>query len=123
MSEHPPLPPLLAYQVYEGPRMLCMIVPVRRGELEAFQPEARLLSSDAQLPKEFDAWYASRTDFLTQWQVPDSEARKQKWQKEYFHGKGTTGTTAPEHQVKLSLREFKPTGAAGGPAAQGGTHE
>jgi len=85
---------------------ICMLVPQRRGELEAFRPEIRDIDTEPELLAAYRQWHADRARFLTELRVPGSEAEKQKWQKDYFRGGGPHGTAAPVHQTKLDLREF-----------------
>jgi hypothetical protein len=87
---------------------ICMIHPVRRGEIESFQPSHRRLASEPALQAEYDAWLRSRTEFLEQLRVPGSPALQQKWQKDYVRGTSPGGAAAPEHQTRLTLREFEP---------------
>lgn len=86
---------------------ICMIVPVRRGEVESFAPTTRELSSEPQLAQEFKLWADSRLNFNKQLVQPGSEAAEEKWQRDYMHGATPSGVTAPQHQVKLAVREFK----------------
>jgi len=99
--------------IFEPDEPVCMLVPQRRGELEAFHPEVRDLAADPETADAFRAWLASRSRFLADLHVPGSEAAKHAWQKDYVRGTSPGGTTAPAHQTKLRLREF--TGPAGWP--------
>lgn len=92
---------------------LCMLLPQRRAELEAFQPELRGLSSDPSLERDYQAWSQSRATFNAALASPQSEAVKQRWQKHYFQGvtkQHAAGASAPpatkDHQTKLVLRPF-----------------
>lgn len=85
---------------------LCMLVPVRRGELEGFHPVTRPLSEAPELLEEYRKWTASRARFLVDLRLPGSEATKQAWQRHYFQGMTPDGVRAPEHQIKLDLRDF-----------------
>jgi hypothetical protein len=86
---------------------ICMLVPVRRGDVEKFTPQVRDLDMDADLKAKYEQWSASRTQFIKDLHVPQSEARDEKWQKDYFQGHGAAGLKAPEHQTKLALKEFQ----------------
>ena len=105
----------------------CMIFPVKRGLVEEFQPEIRLLESDEEVHEAYLAWADSRRGFNEDLRVAGSQAQAQKWQKDYFRGsvpgqssaESAAGTeqelrapgvrAAPsDHRTKLKLREFKP---------------
>lgn len=85
---------------------ICMLVPQRRGELEGFQPEIRDCGDDPEIDQGYRAWAQSREQFLAGLKEPKSEAVRAGWQRHYFHGASPSGASAPEHQVKLKLREF-----------------
>ncbi len=91
---------------FEVNEPLCMLVPQRRDDLEAFQPEVRDLGASPEVRGAYQQWTASRRQFLTHLQVPDSEGVKQAWQKDYFRGTTPDGAAALVHQTKLHLREF-----------------
>ncbi len=82
---------------------ICMIVPVRRGEIEAFSPEICDISEDPSLHESYTKWAESRAEFLSQLRVPNSHAVSTKWQKDYVHGVGPE-VKAGQHQVKLHVR-------------------
>ena len=82
-----------------------MICPVKRGEVESFAPAMRSLSSDPALKDAFDKWSASRVNFNRDLAKGADWAVAKSWQKDYIQGHGP-GVKAPEHQVKLEVREF-----------------
>jgi hypothetical protein len=86
---------------------ICMILPIRRGEVESFHPHMRELSDDAQTAQAYHQWAQSRSEFLKGLRVPGSEAQVEKWQKDYFQGVTQGGDRTTSHQVKLNLREFE----------------
>jgi hypothetical protein len=92
---------------FEPGEPICMILPIRRGEVESFHPRARDLSSDPELKKAFELWSQSRTQFNKNLKVPGSDAQNELWQKEYLQGFGPMGIKAPQHQSKLNVREFE----------------
>ncbi|UQA55827.1 DUF6065 family protein [Polyangium aurulentum] len=85
---------------------IAMLVPQRRGELEAFAPEIRGMYDDPDVARSYAAWRESRAQFLEELPTPESPANRKGWQKHYVHGQGPDGITAPEHQRKLALRTF-----------------
>ena len=92
--------------VFEPDEPICMLVPQRRGDLDAFAPEVRDLAADPELQAAFARWTESRARFLADLQTPRSDARRQGWQRDYFQGGAPDGTRAPAHQTKLRLRPF-----------------
>jgi hypothetical protein len=91
---------------FEPGEPICMIVPLRRGDVEQFAPECREISDDPELKRAYESWSASRSEFNKQLEVRGSEAEAQRWQKHYFQGAGLDGTEAAHHQSKLDVKEF-----------------
>jgi hypothetical protein len=85
---------------------ICMITPVRRGEIESWKPLVRDITAEPKLSAAFEAWSESRSRFNKDLRLKESEAARAKWQKEYLQGYGP-GVKAPQHQTKLVLREFE----------------
>ena len=84
---------------------ICMICPVKRGEVESFEPQLRALADEPELLEGFKKWAESRTVFNRDLARGAEWAVQQSWQKEYLQGYGP-GVKAPEHQTKLVVREF-----------------
>ena len=93
--------------VFEEGEPIAMLVPQRRGELETFRPVERDLYADPSLSQAYLAWSQGRAEFLRELQVPDSAARRQRWQKDYALGQFPDGRLAPEHQPKRCLQSFR----------------
>jgi hypothetical protein len=85
---------------------ICMIVPQRRGELERFQPTIQDIQANPELYAGYEHWRASRKQFMIGKNTPGSGLTDQSWQKHYFQGAAPNGLVAPEHQLKLNLRDF-----------------
>ena len=88
----------------------CMLVPQRRGELEAFRTEIRDLSSDPVTKAEFDGFAQNREKmqvkkFLSQYSR-EFESYKTDWERHYYKGLAPSGAPAAEHQTHLKLSEF-----------------
>lgn len=83
-----------------------MLVPQRRGDLEAFQPSIRGLASDAEAERAYWKWAESRRLYLEDVGRTGAEAIKHRWTKDYFRGATPDGTSVPGHQTRLRLREF-----------------
>jgi len=86
----------------------CHVFPVRRGELEAIEPELRLLSEAPDLKRQFDSWTQSRTQFNADLKISDSGASAERWQKHYYRGVDAEAqrTPAEDHRTRLRLRPF-----------------
>ncbi|MDI3289313.1 DUF6065 family protein [Polyangium sp. 15x6] len=86
---------------------IAMIVPMRRGELESFEPELRGLYDDPEVAKAYLEWRNSRSQFIKELPIEGSSANQAAWQKDYVHGRAPDGTVAKEHQRKLALKQWK----------------
>jgi hypothetical protein len=91
---------------FEADEPICMVVPLRVGELEAFAPELSSLAADPDTRDEYNEWSRSRGEFLRNLHSPGFLATHELWQKHYFRGISSDGTPAPEHRTKLHLRAF-----------------
>lgn len=92
---------------FEKGEPFCHLMPVRRGELEAVEPELRLLSEDPELKRQHESWGASRSKFNTDLRAPGSAAQAEKWQKMYHRGVTPDGAAgANDHRTRLKLRPF-----------------
>jgi hypothetical protein len=93
---------------FEVDEPICMIVPQRRGELEEFAPELRLIESDEDLQRKYELFRSSRCAAKQAEQVAKVAAQEQvEWQGDYTQGRhidGTPGT--PDHQTRRRLRPF-----------------
>jgi Family of unknown function (DUF6065) len=85
---------------------ICMILPQHRGELEGFQPEIQAIASEPVIYQGYREWSQSRGQFLADLEIPGSGAAEKRWQKDYFRGMTTDGVHIPEHETKLTLRDF-----------------
>jgi LPS sulfotransferase NodH len=92
--------------VFEKDEPIAMISPLRRGEVEQFRPELRNLSENPELAALHAEWARSRARHNADLKVPDSQARKEGWQRHYFRGESITQQPAREHQTKLVLGDF-----------------
>lgn len=92
---------------FERDEPVAMLIPTRRGELEAFEPEVRAIDDDGDVARDYRAWRQGRADFLRDLPVPGTTAHEEVWQKDYMHGRRADGSTFPQHQRKLTLRPFR----------------
>lgn len=92
---------------FDAGEPICFLVPSKRHELEAFDPELFELDDDPALSKEYRQWRESRGQFIDDLSNAREEAVRAGWQRDYFLGKGPGDRVAPEHQTKLPLRPFR----------------
>lgn len=86
----------------------CHIFPVRRGDVEAMQPEIRPLADDPDLDRRYREWSTSRDRFQADLAVPGSPAARMGWQKHYQHGRDLDGPAAPpSHRTRGRPRPFR----------------
>jgi hypothetical protein len=97
----------LAPVAFERDEPFCMIFPLKRGLVEAVEPEIRALETDEEVRNAYLQWTDSRRDFNKELQRPGSEAQARKWQKDYFRGTAPFGTAPPDHRTRLRVAEFK----------------
>jgi hypothetical protein len=88
--------------VFEEGEPICMVMPQRRGELEAFQPEIHELDEEPETANSFRQWVESRGKFIRDLKVPESEAVKKGWQKDYVRGMTAEGSRAKEPRQRAS---------------------
>lgn len=87
---------------------VCTILPLPRAYLSQFDPVIRPVSENPALEQEYFSWSRSRDQFNKDLGVEESEARKQRWQKNYMLGLGNSGTEPiAGHESKLQLRAFR----------------
>lgn len=93
---------------FERGEPFCHIFPVGRGQLAAVEPELKLLSAEPELERQFKTWTASRSQFISELQQPESEAQADRWQKLYYRGLAPDGkiSTIDHHVTRLRLRPF-----------------
>jgi LPS sulfotransferase NodH len=93
--------------VFEKGEPFAMFSPVRRGDIERFEPEMLPLGADPALEAGYKAWSASRNSFNKDLKVADSDARKAGWQRHYTRGETLMKDRATSHQTKLFVNEFE----------------
>jgi hypothetical protein len=92
---------------FEPGEPICMIVPQRRRELEAFQPRILDIEAEPELAARHLHWLISRRVFNSRLPRLRGLPAKHLWQKHYFRGEEPGGHKAPDHQVKLRLASFE----------------
>jgi hypothetical protein len=85
----------------------CFFFPVPRGLAETVEPEVRDMSEEPELQEAYIAWQENRRKFNTDLEDPESQARRDKWQKIYYLGeKPEGGPGVADHRIKVRLKEF-----------------
>jgi Family of unknown function (DUF6065) len=84
------------------------IFPVNLAAIQQVQPQYAPYETEPDLKEAYQAWQASRNAFNADLELPDSEARKEKWQKSYFQGMGPDAkpTQKAHHWTKLDVKPW-----------------
>ncbi len=92
---------------FERDEPFCHVFPVDPAVMEAVAPVVAPFESDAETHKRHADWSKSRNTFNADLLNPESRARSQKWQKDYYRGFHPDGEQGPEHhRTKLRLKPF-----------------
>jgi uncharacterized protein DUF6065 len=92
---------------FEPDDPICMVVPQRRGELEAFEVALADLRQERKLEAQYRAWEQAREDALTRLDDPARPVGlRTEWELDYRRGRSPGGAVAREHQTSLRLRDF-----------------
>lgn len=93
---------------FEKGEPFCHIFPMGREMLEHVEPEIREFNSAPDIKASHTLWSESRNTFNADLKSLDTDARNQKWQKDYYRGYTPEGETGPEdHRTKLRLKPFE----------------
>jgi len=98
---------------FEAGEPIAHIMPMRRGQLEKFDPEVRIIHEDVDRLEQNNLWRESRTGFLDGLEGKEDWAVDEKWQKLYYRGvrpDGKPGTK--DHIIKARIKDFTPEGRA-----------
>ncbi|HEX7168217.1 MAG TPA: DUF6065 family protein [Acidimicrobiales bacterium] len=86
---------------------ICMIVPQRRGELEAFEPRVGDMDEDSDIAASFDAWQRQRNDQLKTALRSNTFKTDRFVDQLYMKGLRPDGTSAAVHERRRQLRPFE----------------
>jgi hypothetical protein len=93
---------------FEKGEPFCHLFPVKRGEIEAFEPVRRRLSDNPELKAQHEAWAASRATFNADLAREGSQARAERWQTLFYRGLDPAGREgADDHRTRVRLRPFR----------------
>jgi hypothetical protein len=85
--------------VFEEAEPICMLVPIRKHDLERMRPMIRSISSSPETERRYAEWKESRTRFI-------EEREESQWQLDYLRGVTSQGERATHHRTRRHLRDF-----------------
>jgi hypothetical protein len=91
---------------FERNEPICMIMPIRREDIETFHPEIRNLESDAELNRGYQAWHERRAALVKSIKEKPPDRKDKPTQGNYIRGEGVLGEKTSGHQAKLEIRTF-----------------
>lgn len=88
---------------------LAQVFPIRRGELEAVEPELRSIEDEPEVKAYMEEWMARRGAFNKELKQPDSDAARKRWPGNYRRGADVFGDRiAPaDHRAKMRVKPFR----------------
>jgi hypothetical protein len=92
---------------FEKGEPICTILPYPRHYVGKFEPTLKVINENPKLYKQYVDWKDDRNKFLEELQKPDSEARKEGWQRTYMKGEDQQGQAFAGHQTKVRTRDFE----------------
>jgi len=93
---------------FELDEPIAMILPQRRGELEAFHAEVKSIEANRELRERYEQWNTARRGYLKDLKSGNLGHDDPGWQRHYFQGAHADGEQgASTHQTKLTLRPFE----------------
>lgn len=92
---------------FDAMEPVCFIFPIRRNDLESFEPKFVSIEENPDIAGQFADWSASRNAFHAEMTKNPPSCPADKWQKRYYRGIDMHDKQgAPDHQVKVRLRPF-----------------
>ncbi|MFN0263138.1 DUF6065 family protein [Tepidamorphus sp. 3E244] len=87
---------------------LAQIFPIKRGDVEKFDPEMRSISDDPEVAAYMAQWYATRRKFNEGLRDPSSPESQKKWPGHYRRGDDIYAQSAApaDHRKKLRIKPF-----------------
>lgn len=87
---------------------ICMLVPLRCGEIESLEPEIRNLDSDPELHASWKTWHESRLARVesNEQQSAGPDGAAPRIEGHYIRGEGHLGEKAREHRTKVGTQAF-----------------
>jgi hypothetical protein len=92
---------------FEPDEAFAFFFPVERRAIEAVAPHFHAIEEAPELKAMFEQWRDSRDAFHRRMREAPPQEPADKWQKLYYRGVCPgAGAAAPDHQVKIRLRDF-----------------
>jgi hypothetical protein len=92
---------------FEKDEPICMIVPMRRTDLERFSPDVSNLTSQPLLQDSYLAWHEKRLEKVRATpQMWNPSEPVPKIQGNYIRGEGVLNERATQHQNKINVKDF-----------------
>jgi hypothetical protein len=93
---------------FEKGEPFCHFFPIRRGEVESFEPKIASIDDNPELKDQHERWEASRTDFIEDLKKKGSVAQEERWQKLYYQGRDADGNEVKtaDHRTRLRVKPF-----------------
>src|SRR5690349_19912065 len=94
---------------FEKDEPFCHFFPVKRGEIESFEPQLRRIEDNPELMRQQALWNTSRADFIKELAVTGTRANEDRWQKLYYRGLDAEGieVKSADHRTKVRLKPFE----------------
>ena len=86
---------------------ICRIIPYPRHYLRKFDPQVKNIGDNAKLYKQYVEWRESRIAFNEELSEAESDAAREKWQRDYMKGQIQEGTSFAGHETKVQIKEFR----------------
>jgi hypothetical protein len=83
----------------------CSFFPIPRGVIETFEPRFEKPEEDPEAWESFESFRRDRKRFNEEVQIPDSQARRQRWHRVYL--RGPNDIVRPPHRTRVKLKPFK----------------
>lgn len=88
------------YVEFREQEPICMLVPVRVGEIERLRPVSRPADNDPLLLRAYRDWAKARKTFMERRGPRD-------WELDYLRGRASEGFFGDEHRTRLALAPFR----------------
>jgi hypothetical protein len=91
---------------FERDEPICTIMPVRREDVESFQPEVRNLESEPALYQSYQTWRDRRAALVQSLKDKPRDGAHNPTEGHYIRGESGAGERISEHQTKLEIKAF-----------------
>ena len=95
---------------FERDEPICMLVPIRRGDAESFEPRIRNLESEPDVSRSFELGLEKRSEVRKE--LLEDKNVEGRALGHYARGEGYLGERSEEHQRRLEIRPFTEIDAA-----------